>query len=85
MCIRDRPTYLEEIAVSLLPIIVMFGIFQFVALHMDCRSLGRIAVGLEMCIRDSAKTLLQPQSKGGLAAAGAACNANDQMMQEGPL
>ena len=40
------PTYLEEIAVSLLPIIVMFGIFQFVALHMDHRSLGRIAVGL---------------------------------------
>ena len=40
------PTYLEEIAVSLLPIIVMFGIFQFVALHMDGRSLGRIAVGL---------------------------------------
>ena len=24
----------------------MFGIFQFVALHMDRRSLGRIAVGL---------------------------------------
>ena len=40
------PTYLEEIAVSLLPIMVMFGIFQFVALHMDRRSLGRIAVGL---------------------------------------
>ena len=40
------PTYLEEIAVSLLPIMVMFGIFQFVALHMDGRSLGRIAVGL---------------------------------------
>ena len=40
------PTYLEEIAVSLLPIIVMFGIFQFVALYMDRRSLGRIAVGL---------------------------------------
>mgnify|MGYP000007737650 CR=1 FL=1 len=40
------PTYLEEIAVSLLPIIVMFGIFQFVALHMDRWSLGRIAVGL---------------------------------------
>ena len=40
------PTYLEEIAVSLLPIIVMFGIFQFVTLHMDRRSLGRIAVGL---------------------------------------
>ena len=40
------PTYLKEIAGSLLPIIVMFGIFQFVALHMDGRSLGRIAVGL---------------------------------------
>ena len=40
------PTYLEEIAVSLLPIIVMFGVFQAVALHMDRRSLGRIAVGL---------------------------------------
>ena len=40
------PTYLKEIAGSLLPIIVMFGIFQFVALHMDRRSLGRIAVGL---------------------------------------
>ena len=40
------PTYLREIVGSLLPIIVMFGIFQFVALHMDGRSLGRIAVGL---------------------------------------
>ena len=40
------PTYLKEIAGSLLPIIVMFGIFQFVTLHMDGRSLGRIAVGL---------------------------------------
>ena len=40
------PTYIKEIAGSLLPIIVMFGIFQFVALHMDGRSLGRIAVGL---------------------------------------
>lgn len=27
------PTYLEEIAVSLLPIIVMFGIFQFKTAH----------------------------------------------------
>ena len=31
-----------------------------------------------------AKTLLQPQSKGGLAAAGAACNANDQIIHRGP-
>ncbi len=40
------PTYLEEIAVSLLPIIVMFGVFQLVALKLDRRTLGRIAVGL---------------------------------------
>lgn len=31
-----------------------------------------------------AKTLLQPQSKGGLAAAGAACNANNQIIHRGP-
>ena len=31
-----------------------------------------------------AKTLLQPKSKGGLAAAGAACNANDQIIHRGP-
>ena len=30
-----------------------------------------------------AKTLLQPQSKGGLSAAGAACNANDQIIHRG--
>ena len=40
------PEYIKEIAVSLLPIIVMFGVFQSVALHMDRRSMGRIAVGL---------------------------------------
>ena len=40
------PTYLKEIATSLLPIVLMFGIFQLVALKLDRRSLGRISVGL---------------------------------------
>mgnify|MGYP002619520624 CR=1 FL=1 len=40
------PTYLHEIAASLLPIILMFGVFQLVALKLDVRTLGRIAVGL---------------------------------------
>ena len=40
------PTYLKEIATSLLPIVLMFGVFQLVALKLDHRSLGRIGVGL---------------------------------------
>ena len=40
------PTYLKEIAVSLLPIMMLFGMFQLAALRMDRRSLGRIGVGL---------------------------------------
>lgn len=40
------PTYIHEIATSLFPIIIMFGVFQFVALKLDKRTLGRIAVGL---------------------------------------
>ena len=40
------PTYLKEIATSLLPIVLMFGVFQLVALQLDRRSLGRIGVGL---------------------------------------
>ena len=40
------PTYLEEIAVSLFPIIVFFGLFQIFALHLSGRNLGRIVVGL---------------------------------------
>ena len=40
------PTYLKEIASSLLPIVLMFGVFQLVALKLDRRSLGRIGVGL---------------------------------------
>ena len=40
------PTYLKEIATSLLPIVLMFGVFQVVALRLDRRTLGRIGVGL---------------------------------------
>ena len=40
------PTYLKEIATSLLPIVLMFGVFQLVALKLDRRSLGRIGLGL---------------------------------------
>ena len=40
------PIYFHEIAISLLPIILMFGIFQLAALRLDQRTLGRIGVGL---------------------------------------
>ena len=40
------PEYIKEIASSLLPIVAMFGVFQAVALRLDKRTLGRIAVGL---------------------------------------
>ena len=40
------PTYIKEIATSLLPIIAMFGVFQLAALRLDRRTLGRIGVGL---------------------------------------
>ena len=40
------PTYLGEIAVSLLPIVLLFGVFQVVALKLSPRTLKKIAVGL---------------------------------------
>lgn len=40
------PTYIKEIAVSLLPIILFFGIFQVTLLKLSGRSLAKIAVGL---------------------------------------
>ena len=43
---KGLPTYLKEIAVSLLPIIALFGLFQIAALRLDRRTLGRIGVGL---------------------------------------
>ena len=42
----ELPAYLEEIAISLLPIVAFFGIFQVVSLKLSHRSLGKIAVGL---------------------------------------
>ena len=40
------PTYIEEIAVSLLPIVALFGVFQAVSLRLSARMLKKIAVGL---------------------------------------
>ncbi len=40
------PDYMKEIAVSLLPIIVFFGLFQIFALHLSGRSLKKILIGL---------------------------------------
>ncbi len=40
------PQYIEEIAVSLLPIVVFFGLFQIFALRLSGRNLARILVGL---------------------------------------
>ena len=40
------PTYMGEIAVSLLPITALFGIFQAVSLKLSVRTLKKIAVGL---------------------------------------
>lgn len=43
---HELPEYIKEIAVSLLPIVVFFGIFQMVSLRLPLRSLGKIANGL---------------------------------------
>lgn len=40
------PTYIEEIAVSLLPIIAFFGLFQIFVLKLNRRKLKKIIVGL---------------------------------------
>lgn len=40
------PTYLAEIAVSLLPIVLFFGIFQAAALKLSKRTLSKMVVGL---------------------------------------
>lgn len=40
------PTYIKEIAVSLLPITALFGIFQVVSLKLSIRKLKKIGVGL---------------------------------------
>ena len=43
---QGLPTYIHEIAVSLLPIIVIFGLFQLLMLKMPRRSLARLGIGL---------------------------------------
>ncbi|MDE6260884.1 MAG: DUF1538 domain-containing protein [Oscillospiraceae bacterium] len=40
------PTYMKEIAISLLPITALFGIFQVVSLKLSARKLKKIGVGL---------------------------------------
>ncbi len=40
------PTYIEEIAVSLLPIVIFFAAFNFFKLKLEKRQLGRMGVGL---------------------------------------
>ncbi len=42
----EFPTYMKEIAMSLLPIIVFFGIFQLIARDINKRTLIRIIIGL---------------------------------------
>lgn len=42
----ELPTYIEEMAVSILPIIVFFGIFQIIAKDISKNALIRIGVGL---------------------------------------
>ena len=40
------PSYIKEIAISMLPIIIVFGIFQLVSLKLTGRSLLKIVIGL---------------------------------------
>ncbi|MCH1981418.1 DUF1538 domain-containing protein [Ruminococcus sp. OA3] len=40
------PVYIKEIAVSLLPIVVFFGVFQMVSLRLKKRSLLKIVIGI---------------------------------------
>ena len=40
------PTYITEIAVSLLPIVLFFGLFQVAVLHLSKRTLSRMIIGL---------------------------------------
>ncbi len=46
MFASEIPQYMQEIVLSLLPIVLFFGLYQVVSLHMSRQSLGRVAVGL---------------------------------------
>lgn len=43
---RALPTYIKDVAIAILPIIVFFVIFQFVFLHLKIKALARMGVGL---------------------------------------
>ncbi len=43
---HELPAYMGEIAVSLLPIVVFFGLFQVVSLRLSGKSLAKIVIGL---------------------------------------
>ena len=42
----EFPVYIEEIAISLLPIVIFYGIFQLISREVNKRSLIKIAIGL---------------------------------------
>ncbi len=46
MFTASLPHYLKEIAVSLLPIVIFFGLFQIFSLHLNKKSLKKILIGL---------------------------------------
>ena len=46
MFAHELPAYMGEIAISLLPIVVFFGLFQIVSLKLDKRHLIKILIGL---------------------------------------
>lgn len=46
MFVKELPTYMKEIALSLLPIVLFFGAFQIFALRLKKKSLLKIVIGL---------------------------------------
>ncbi len=46
MFTSSLPHYLKEIAVSLLPIVIFFGLFQIFSLHLSKKNLKKILIGL---------------------------------------
>lgn len=46
MFTEELPAYIKEIAVSLLPIVIFFALFQAFSLRLSGRSLGRIVIGI---------------------------------------
>lgn len=46
MFLHEIPAYMEEIAISLLPIMLFFGVFQVVSLRLSKKTLTKILVGL---------------------------------------